>query len=251
MKNGKEVRSLTDRFGKFIDPADISRMILFNLEEFQEDLTTWSALLQDLLVHPHNREIRRSEGKGNKCPPKNNVNYDYSIQWKQMTLHQIKSLIIIARFSQNSELLESLTTLANEKLMKNPDIEIYLHSYIHYTKSELICLLDNSLLSKDSFFGQLREMLLRIRKEVEVYDSINEGTIFRVPFWREQPPFPRSKKYTGWARHQKDHGTMRSDDHGFREILNDEAYQTEMAERAMKIKASYQDSKDFLYGFIY
>lgn len=220
---------------------------LFNcLERHRPILENWAAGLQSHLEHPSNRYLRRTR-KGKLVSEQENVHYDYQIKFGKITLLQLRILIIISYFLDETS-YTLIQLCAMERTEHDPDSHLALSIYL-IDKVHVLLALAQNLETKDSFFGQVMNLISRIRKEVED-DKPSKVTIFRIPFWKQLSPFPKSKRYTGWRRHQNDHGSLRPSSYYRTNFLDDEEFMSHLRKELDQKKQSLYDSIYLTLGFI-
>lgn len=243
---------MIDRRGKTVDYLTFESEVFNFLTKNLDTIDLWVALLEAQLIHPHNRFINESRKPKKTYPPKELGEYFVSYEWNSISTRQIEMLCIISEFDSTGlirSLIESCHDNWEQKHGKYNDRSFAVAKFRSLSNPSYLYLLYMTIHSKDSFFGRLSAMIKRIQFEVRNSGNYsNYQSIFR-PFWRKLPR-NRVQKYTGWARHQKDHGSLSPDNFRVNNHRDDFNYQLEERKRIDKLDNSFNDHLSFIQGWI-
>lgn len=165
---------------------------------------------------------------------------------KNLTLHEIKLLSMISWWLPKEVTgviqLATMEYFNKYKLLDHLDLRIYM-----LNKNVILTYLFEKEITTETFFGQLGIIENRISKDADM--SLNrKDSIFR-PFWIQRSNSKLIKKYTGYCKHYKDHGSLRSDVYHLTEYLNDDSFYNLYQKRLKEIQET-DDTFDFLLGYL-
>jgi len=233
--------------GRYLSTEEIKSRITKYIERNQEVLASWAALLQGALVHPYQPMIDL-ESPDEEKEQKDDGKFEFITKFSgSLTSNQMFLLVSLSWYLPEEIqklirfIVEENTT--DQRVFNRPDIYIC-------TENEAVTLmwLTSNNLTADAYFGGLGQLLEVIRSEVKGSQTCS-NRIFSLPFWKPSIR-KRVQRYTGWRRHQNDHGAMRPENYASRNHQDDWEWQERSRRRKEEFSKSANDLKWFLYGAI-
>lgn len=238
---------MTDK-GEYLESDEVIRRLQIYFDKYNELFTTWAAKVLDLQNHP---DTRLSGNLQSQLGDRRDGKYYWHLSIERgLSIHQIFCLIVLAWYTPEEVRkliffgIEEI--IPHKNLLRHPSLSLLMKS-----KTIMILFLQQHQISADSLFGTLEKLIQRIRNEVEYRPNRlrEKPTIFSLPFWRKLEQ-EKVTRYTGYSKHFKDQGSPRPDIEYLTNIIDDDAYQTDLFRKRQLFYKSGQDLYYFLLGGI-
>lgn len=226
------------------------------ISQHSELISSWVAELQDRLMRPETRVSISKPDKHGKTETFTKEyldgELDYCIRFNDyIPISVIKILNILSWFFTDEGLLKSLIQISTDECYKRRQLynHIDLMIYMHSKPVTLLYLTYVSQMSASALHGRLGELVKYIDSDVKNSHNLKRYFIFPTSFWYKVSSQP-VQKYSGWRRHQNDHGSLRSDNYHFTNIIEDEEFQRSVLVHREEREKLTLDSIELTFGYL-
>ena len=217
----------------------------------QSTLDRWSALLMTSLEAPDlYRKTKRYSIKESGSRIGSDY-YDFEIKiCRKLTIPQLKILITLSWFLEEEVRKLIFFGIYNirkvKRLLDHPEVELLMSQKVYS-----LLYWQHQRKTFQAFFGEIGQIFQKIQMEADTHANNNNSRseVFSHPFWRLKPD-DRPNDYSGWSRHQRKTSGCDQQTKMRKSCISGTLEQNSIEERRLIEEKLFQDTKQFLEGWL-